>query len=88
MSATHTVLLAAGADQVSTGEAVAFWILGPVALLGAIGMVLLRRSLVLDDSALLAIAHDKGQGHLLAMSERPRLPPEGGNRGCRRKVRS
>jgi uncharacterized protein (DUF2336 family) len=37
---------------------------------------LLRRSLVLDDSALLAIAHDKGQGHLLAMSERPRLPPD------------
>ena len=29
----------------STGEAVAFWILGPVALLGAIGMVLLRNAI-------------------------------------------
>jgi uncharacterized protein (DUF2336 family) len=37
---------------------------------------LLRRSLVLDDGALLEIAHDKGQGHLLAMSERPSLPPD------------
>ena len=38
------VLLAAGSNQVTTGEAVAFWILGPVALLGAIGMVLLRNA--------------------------------------------
>jgi NADH-quinone oxidoreductase subunit J len=43
MSATQ-VVLAAGSTQVSTGEAVAFWILGPVALLGAIGMVLLRNA--------------------------------------------
>ncbi|HST46470.1 NADH-quinone oxidoreductase subunit J [Jatrophihabitans sp.] len=43
MSATQAVL-AAGSTQVSTGEAVAFWILGPVALLGAIGMVLLRNA--------------------------------------------
>jgi NADH-quinone oxidoreductase subunit J len=42
MSATQ-VVLAAG-SQVSTGEAVAFWILGPVALLGAIGMVVLRNA--------------------------------------------
>jgi NADH-quinone oxidoreductase subunit J len=37
---------AAGAapDVVSTGEAVAFWILGPVALLGALGMVLARNA--------------------------------------------
>ncbi|MEO6501563.1 MAG: NADH-quinone oxidoreductase subunit J [Jatrophihabitantaceae bacterium] len=41
MSAAPVVLAAA---QVSTGEAVAFWILGPVALLGAIGMVLLRNA--------------------------------------------
>jgi NADH-quinone oxidoreductase subunit J len=46
VSATHAVLLAAaGPNQVSTGEAVAFWILGPVALLGAIGMVLLRNAI-------------------------------------------
>jgi NADH-quinone oxidoreductase subunit J len=38
-------ILAAGANQVTTGEAVAFWILGPVALLGAIGMVLLRNAI-------------------------------------------
>ncbi len=43
MSATQ-VVLAAGANQVTTGEAVTFWILGPVALLGAIGMVLLRNA--------------------------------------------
>ena len=43
MSATHAIL-AAGPNQVSTGEAIAFWILGPVALLGAIGMVLLRNA--------------------------------------------
>jgi NADH-quinone oxidoreductase subunit J len=43
VSATQLVL-AAGSAQVSTGEAVAFWILGPVALLGAIGMVVLRNA--------------------------------------------
>ncbi|HEY0166818.1 MAG TPA: NADH-quinone oxidoreductase subunit J [Jatrophihabitans sp.] len=41
MSGAQAVL---AASQVSTGEAVAFWILGPVALLGAIGMVLLRNA--------------------------------------------
>ena len=42
----HSLLLAASSNpaQVSTGEAIAFWILGPVALLGAIGMVLLRNA--------------------------------------------
>jgi NADH-quinone oxidoreductase subunit J len=44
VSVTQTVLAAAGPNQVSTGEAVAFWILGPVALIGAIGMVLLRNA--------------------------------------------
>jgi NADH-quinone oxidoreductase subunit J len=44
VSVTQTVLAAAGPDQVSTGEAAAFWILGPVALIGAIGMVLLRNA--------------------------------------------
>ncbi|HEU5270353.1 MAG TPA: NADH-quinone oxidoreductase subunit J [Jatrophihabitans sp.] len=44
MSSTQ-LLLAAGPNQVSNGEAWAFWILGPVALLGAIGMVLLRNAI-------------------------------------------
>ena len=34
---------------------------------------LLRRSPVLDETALIEIARIKGQGHLLAMSERPAL---------------
>ena len=34
---------------------------------------LLRRSPVIDDGALIEIARIKGQGHLLAMSERPKL---------------
>ena len=40
------VLLAAASNpaQVSTGEAVAFWVLGPTALAGAIGMVLARNA--------------------------------------------
>jgi uncharacterized protein (DUF2336 family) len=37
---------------------------------------LLRRSPVIDESALVEIARVKGQGHLLAMSERPRLSPD------------
>lgn len=37
---------------------------------------LLRRSPVIDQQALLEIARIKGQGHLLAMSERPVLSPD------------
>jgi uncharacterized protein (DUF2336 family) len=37
---------------------------------------LLRRSPVIDEGALIEIAGIKGQGHLLAMSERPRLSPD------------
>jgi uncharacterized protein (DUF2336 family) len=37
---------------------------------------LLRRSPVIDEKALVEIARIKGQGHLLAMSERPRLSPD------------
>src|SRR5882672_5701290 len=37
---------------------------------------LLRRSAVLDDKALIEIARMKGQGHLLAMAERPALSPD------------
>ncbi|MFL6163420.1 MAG: NADH-quinone oxidoreductase subunit J [Jatrophihabitantaceae bacterium] len=43
MSATQ-LILAADPNQVSNGEAWAFWILGPIALIGAIGMVLLRNA--------------------------------------------
>ncbi len=37
---------------------------------------LLRRSPVIDEGALIEIARLKGQGHLLAMSERPKLSPD------------
>ena len=37
---------------------------------------LLRRSPVLDEKALIEIARMKGQGHLLAMAERPALSPD------------
>jgi uncharacterized protein (DUF2336 family) len=37
---------------------------------------LLRRSIAVDESALLEIARAKGQAHLLAMSERPLLSPD------------
>jgi NADH-quinone oxidoreductase subunit J len=40
----QTVLAANDPSKVSTGEAVAFWILAPVALAGAIGMVLARNA--------------------------------------------
>ena len=40
---SHAAVLAA--DVVSRGEAVAFWILGPIALAGAIGMVLSRNAI-------------------------------------------
>jgi NADH-quinone oxidoreductase subunit J len=43
----HELLLAAGPlrhGTVPLGEAVAFWVLGPIALAGAIGMVLLRNA--------------------------------------------
>jgi uncharacterized protein (DUF2336 family) len=36
---------------------------------------LLRRSTVIDEQALIDIARDKGQAHLLAMTERPALSP-------------
>ncbi|CAO5232144.1 NADH-quinone oxidoreductase subunit J [Frankia sp. AgKG'84/4] len=53
---THeTLLTAAGAiTSTSTGEAVTFWILAPVALLTAIGMVLVRSAV---HSALLLVAN-------------------------------
>jgi uncharacterized protein (DUF2336 family) len=42
----------------------------------AIAGPLLRRSPVIDEKALVEIARMKGQGHLLAMSERPTLSPD------------
>ena len=41
----------------------------------AIAGPLLRRSLVIDEQMLVEIANAKGQGHLLAMAERPKLSP-------------
>ena len=38
------LVLAAAAAQVSTGEAVGFWILGTIAVIGALGMVLARNA--------------------------------------------
>ena len=38
------VLLAQAADVVTTGEAITFWVLGPLALLGALGMVFARNA--------------------------------------------
>src|SRR6266481_1140719 len=42
----------------------------------AIAGPLLRRSPVIDEQVLIEIARIKGQGHLLAMSERPTLSPD------------
>jgi uncharacterized protein (DUF2336 family) len=42
----------------------------------AIAGPLLRRSPVIDEAALIEIARLRGQGHLLAMSERPMLSPD------------
>ena len=41
---TTAAVLAQTAGEVSTGEAVAFWILGPVALAGALGLVFARHA--------------------------------------------
>ena len=42
----------------------------------AIAGPLLRRSPVIDEQMLIEIARDKGQEHLLAMTERPTLSPD------------
>src|SRR6185295_15476299 len=42
----------------------------------AIAGPLLRRSPVIDEQALIEIARDKGQEHLMAMTERPALSPD------------
>ena len=43
-AAADHALLAASGSGVGTGEAITFWILGPIALAGAIGMVLARNA--------------------------------------------
>jgi NADH-quinone oxidoreductase subunit J len=45
MSATHVVAGALMQGQVPLGEAICFWILGPISLAGAIGMVLFRNAI-------------------------------------------
>ncbi|WP_240157629.1 NADH-quinone oxidoreductase subunit J [Pseudonocardia broussonetiae] len=40
----NAVLAQAAADTVTTGEAIVFWILGPIALAGALGMVFARNA--------------------------------------------
>ena len=69
MSASQAIL-AAGPNQVTTGEAVAFWILGPVSLLGAIGMVLLRNAI---HSALSLVATMMSLGLFYVIEEGPFL---------------
>ncbi len=44
-SGTGDLVLAAAAGQVSTGEAVTFWIIGPLVLAGALGMVFSRNAI-------------------------------------------
>jgi NADH-quinone oxidoreductase subunit J len=57
-------------DVVSTGEAVAFWILGPVALAGALGMVLARNAV---HSALMLVLTMLSLGALYMVQQAPFL---------------
>src|ERR1700722_11056037 len=69
------------AARVSLAERLSLLVNAPRGLVGqlaredeiAIAGPLLRRSPVIDDQTLIEIARLKGQGHLLAMSERPTL---------------
>ncbi|MCW2503945.1 MAG: NADH-ubiquinone/plastoquinone oxidoreductase chain 6 [Actinomycetia bacterium] len=45
MSATALTTLAAGGGEMGTGEAITFWILGPISVIGALGMVLARNAI-------------------------------------------
>jgi NADH-quinone oxidoreductase subunit J len=68
-----SLLLAAGEltnGQVPLGEAVAFWILGPVSLAGAIGMVLLRNAI---HSALSLVATMMSLGMFYLIEQGPFL---------------
>jgi NADH-quinone oxidoreductase subunit J len=57
-------------DVITTGEAVGFWILGPVALLGGLGMVLVRSAV---HSALLLAAVMLGLAVFYALEDAPFL---------------
>jgi NADH-quinone oxidoreductase subunit J len=57
-------------DVVTTGEAVAFWILGPIALAGALGMVLVRNAV---HSALLLVVTMLSLGALYMVQQAPFL---------------
>ncbi|OJY52650.1 NADH-quinone oxidoreductase subunit J [Pseudonocardia sp. 73-21] len=63
-------MLAQAADTVSTGEAVVFWILGPVALLGALGMVFARNAV---HSALMLVLTMLSLGALYMVQQAPFL---------------
>ncbi len=72
------------ASRVDLAERLSVIVNAPRALVGQLAREdeiliagpLLRRSPVIDEGALLEIARIKGQGHLLAMSERPTLSPD------------
>ena len=69
----NSMLLAAGElqhGQVPLGEAIAFWILGPVSLAGAIGMVLLRNAI---HSALSLVATMMSLGAFYLIEQGPFL---------------
>jgi NADH-quinone oxidoreductase subunit J len=73
MSAVHVAVLAAGElkhGHVALGEAIAFWILGPVSLAGAIGMVLLRNAV---HSALSLVATMMSLGMFYLIEQGPFL---------------
>jgi NADH-quinone oxidoreductase subunit J len=70
MLSDAVILAAANPAQVSTGEAVAFWILGPAALAGAIGMVLARNAV---HSALLLVATMMSLGIFYLIEQGPFL---------------
>ena len=73
MSASTAVLLAAGElrhGQVPLGEAITFWILGPISLAGAIGMVLFRNAI---HSALSLVATMMSLGAFYIIEQGPFL---------------
>jgi NADH-quinone oxidoreductase subunit J len=65
-----SVLLAQAATEVSTGEAAAFWVLGPVALGGALGMIFARNAV---HSALFLVLTMLSLGVLYLVQQAPFL---------------
>ncbi|WP_086826394.1 NADH-quinone oxidoreductase subunit J [Allokutzneria sp. NRRL B-24872] len=66
----NTALLLAQAGEVTTGEAVAFWVLGPLALAGALGMLFSRNAV---HSALWLVLTMLGLGVLYMVQQAPFL---------------